>query len=63
MSGLTLGLSAIDRVAIEIEARHDPKFKKYASRIFPVIDRHHWMLSTLLICNAACMETLPISLE
>lgn len=32
-------------------------------RIFPVIDRHHWMLVTLLLCNAGAMETLPIFLD
>ena len=32
-------------------------------RIFPVIDQHHWMLVTLLLCNAAAVETLPIFLD
>lgn len=32
-------------------------------RIFPVIDQHHWMLVTLLLCNAGAMETLPIFLD
>lgn len=32
-------------------------------RIFPVIDKHHWMLVTLLLCNAGAMETLPIFLD
>lgn len=32
-------------------------------RIFPVIDKHHWMLVTLLLCNAGAMEALPIFLD
>ncbi len=34
-----------------------------AKNIFKVIDKHHWMLVTLLLCNAACLETLPIYLN
>lgn len=32
-------------------------------KIFPVIDKHHWMLVTLLLMNAICMETLPLFLD
>ena len=32
-------------------------------RIFAVIDKYHWMLATLLICNSAALETLPIVLN
>lgn len=28
-----------------------------------MIDKHHWMLVTLLLCNAGAMETLPIFLD
>jgi metal transporter CNNM len=28
-----------------------------------VIDHHHWMLVTLLLSNAAALETLPIFLD
>jgi metal transporter CNNM len=41
----------------------DPDVKRMTERIFPVIDQHHWMLVTLLLCNAAAMETLPIFLD
>jgi metal transporter CNNM len=34
-----------------------------AKNIFKVIDKHHWMLVTLLMCNAAALETLPIYLN
>lgn len=32
-------------------------------RIFAVIDKYHWMLATLLICNSAALEALPIVLN
>lgn len=37
--------------------------KKATERIFPVIDKHHWMLVTLLLCNAAVVEALPLTLN
>ena len=63
MSGLTIGLAAIDRLALEVDAIGNREIKKMTERIFPVIDQHHWMLVTLLLCNAGAMETLPIFLD
>ena len=63
MSGLTVGLASIDRLGLEIDAKGNAEAKKAAEKIFPVIDKHHWMLVTLLLCNAACHETLPIYLN
>jgi len=63
MSGLTVGLASIDRLALEIDAKGDEAAAKSASKIFPVIDKHHWMLVTLLLCNATAMEALPIFLD
>lgn len=63
MSGLTVGLASIDRLSLEIEARADPEVAKRAKKIFRVIDKYHWMLVTLLLCNAGCMEALPLCLD
>ena len=63
MSGLTVGLAAIDRLALEIEAASDPEAKRKSKRIFAVIDNHHWMLVTLLVCNACALETMPLYLD
>lgn len=63
MSGLTIGLAAIDRLALEVKAVGNSQVKHMTERIFPVIDQHHWMLVTLLLCNAGAMETLPIFLD
>ena len=63
MSGLTVGLASIDRLSLEIDAKGNEDAKKSAENIFSVIDKHHWMLVTLLLCNAGAMETLPIFLD
>ena len=63
MSGLTIGLASIDRLSLEVDSIGNPKVQKACGRIFPVIDKHHWMLVTLLLCNAGAMETLPIFLD
>lgn len=63
MSGLTVGLASLDRLSLEVEAQGDPAIKLQADRIFSVIDKHHWMLVTLLLCNAGCMEALPLALD
>jgi CBS domain containing-hemolysin-like protein len=62
MSGLTVGLASLDRLSLEVEAQGDPAVKRQADRIFSVIDKHHWMLVTLLLINALSLETLPIFL-
>lgn len=63
MSGLTIGLSSIDRLSLEVDSIGNPKVQVLCDRVFPVIDKHHWMLVTLLLCNAGAMETLPIFLD
>jgi metal transporter CNNM len=63
MSGLTIGLAAIDHLNLEIQAAQDPKVAKSAKTIFAVIKKHHWMLVTLLLVNAMALETLPIFLN
>jgi len=63
MSGLTIGLASIDRLALEVDSIGDNDVKLMTERIFPVIDQHHWMLVTLLVCNAVAFETLPLYLD
>lgn len=63
MSGLTVGLASIDRLGLEIDAKASAEAKKATEKIFPVIDKHHWMLVTLLLCNAAAVEALPLCLD
>jgi CBS domain containing-hemolysin-like protein len=63
MSGLTIGLASLDRLSLEIEAKGNEEAKKQADKIFPVIDKYHWMLVTLLLFNAGFTECLPIFLN
>jgi len=63
MSGLTVGLASIDRLALEIDVEANKVAKREAEKIFHVIDKHHWMLVTLLLCNATAVEALPLCLN
>ncbi|XP_022963199.1 DUF21 domain-containing protein At2g14520-like isoform X1 [Cucurbita moschata] len=64
MSGLTLGLMSMSLVEIEVLAKSGkPSDRKHAAKILPVVRRQHLLLCTLLICNAAAMEALPIFLD
>lgn len=64
MSGLTLGLMSLSLVDLEVLAKSGtPKDKLHAEKILPVVKNQHLLLCTLLICNAAAMETLPIFLD
>ncbi|ONK64840.1 uncharacterized protein A4U43_C07F30530 [Asparagus officinalis] len=64
MSGLTLGLMSLSRVDLEVlEKSGTPQDRKHAAKILPVVQKQHLLLCTLLICNAAAMETLPIFLD
>ncbi|XP_054809112.1 DUF21 domain-containing protein At2g14520-like [Prosopis cineraria] len=64
MSGLTLGLMSLSLVELEVLAKSGkPTDRKHAAKILPVVKRQHLLLCTLLICNAAAMEALPIFLD
>ncbi|KAL4558791.1 hypothetical protein LXL04_036993 [Taraxacum kok-saghyz] len=64
MSGLTLGLMSLGVVELEILHRSGTnKEKKQAAAILPVVQKQHQLLVTLLLCNAAAMEALPIYLD
>ncbi|KAJ9705402.1 hypothetical protein PVL29_003449 [Vitis rotundifolia] len=64
MSGLTLGLMSMSLVDLEVLAKSGtPNDRKHAEKILPVVKRQHLLLCTLLICNAAAMEALPIFLD
>jgi len=64
MSGLTLGLLSMDIVDLEVLKRSGrERERKYADNILPIVKNAHYLLVTLLLCNAAAMETLPILLN
>ncbi|KAL5707200.1 DUF21 domain-containing protein [Ranunculus cassubicifolius] len=64
MSGLTLGLMSLSIVDLEVlQKSGTPKDRRHAEKILPVVRKQHLLLCTLLICNAAAMEALPIFLD
>ncbi|PAA61227.1 hypothetical protein BOX15_Mlig012029g2 [Macrostomum lignano] len=64
MSGLTIGLLSLDPLSLKVLADSgNGSVKKYAKRLLPIIKRHHWLLVTLLLGNAACVEAMPIFLD
>ena len=64
MSGLTVGLLSIDELDMEIKLTNGTEVeKKQARRVLNTTENHHLLLVTLLLANAACMETLPILLN
>lgn len=64
MSGLTVGYSSLDSLSLEILQINGTEIEKnQVSKIMPVIKDKHLLLSTLLLCNALAMESLPIFLD
>lgn len=64
MSGLTVGYLSIDDLVLELKLSTGTEQEKhYANRILPIINQHHWLLVTLLLCNSIAMEALPIVLD
>ena len=64
MSGLTVGLMSLDPTELELKlASGTPQEQEQARRVLPVISKHHLLLVTLLVANAAAMEALPLFLD
>ena len=64
MSGLTVGYLSIDMLILEIKLDSGTEQEKlYAKKIKRVINDHHWILVTLLLCNAFACEAMPILLD
>ena len=63
-SGLTQGLLSLDLMEMTIKSRSGTAEEKiYASKVIPVISRHHLLLVTLMLWNASATEALPIFLS
>lgn len=64
MSGLTMGLLSLDMMSLKVmkDGGSDSE-KKHARRIIPIVKRHHLLLVTLLLGNAAAVESMPIFLD
>jgi CBS domain containing-hemolysin-like protein len=63
MSGLTVGYLSIDSLVLEIKMSNGAESEKYyAEKIYKLVDNHHWLLVTLLLCNSFACEAMPIFL-
>ena len=64
MSGLTMGLLSLDPTTLTVlRDGGTEKERRYAKRILPLVSRHHLLLVTLLLANAAAVEAMPIFLD
>jgi ankyrin repeat/SOCS box protein 13/metal transporter CNNM len=64
MSGLTMGLMSLDILNLNIIKNSGAeKDKKCAAKILPLVEKHHLLLVTLLLTNAAAAEALPVFLD
>ncbi|CAB1114432.1 unnamed protein product [Ectocarpus sp. CCAP 1310/34] len=62
-AGLTMGLLSIEPLEMAIKQRSGtPEEQHQASRILPLVSRHHFLLVTLLLFNSLANEALPIFL-
>ena len=63
-SGLTIGMMSFDALNLDILILEGSDEEKVmASRILPLVTRHHLLLVTLLLANSLCMEALPLFLD
>ncbi|KAI9483816.1 MAG: hypothetical protein EXX96DRAFT_632509 [Benjaminiella poitrasii] len=61
VAGLTLGLMSLDTTNLAIlKVAGTPQQQHYASRIIPIRENGHILLTTLLLTNTVLNETLPI---
>lgn len=65
MSGLTIGLLSFQPMDLEIIERStaDEQEREMARTLKKVVADQHLLLVTLLLCNAAAMEALPVLLD
>lgn len=64
MSGLTMGLLSLDILSLKVLVRGGkPLERKHASKILPLVEKHHLLLVTLLLANAAAVESMPIFMD
>ena len=64
MSGLTMGLLSLDVTSLTVlSTGGHPHEQKHARKILPLLRRHHLLLVTLLLANAAAVESMPLFLD
>lgn len=55
---------SIDDLVLELRSTNGTEEEKeYAQKVLPILAKRHWLLVTLLLMNAICMEALPLFLD
>lgn len=63
-SGLTLAFFSLDEMDLKIAIASGSETERLqAQKCLPIVRRHHFLLVTLLLCNAVVAEALPIFLN
>lgn len=63
-SGLSVGILGIDSFELKrLETLGSPQDKENVKKILNVKSDHHLLITTLLLGNALCFETLPIFMD
>ena len=64
VAGLTLGLLSLDITTLQVlSTAGTPSEQVYATRILPLVKNSHLLLVTLILANAAAVESMPIFLD
>lgn len=64
MAGCTMGILSIDPLTLRLKQMEgSADDRRCAEAVLPVLSAHHDLLVTLLLCNAAANEALPIFLD
>lgn len=64
MAGCTIGLMSTDPLFLQLKLLEGSEAeRRWAAKVIRVTRHRHWMLVTLLLCNAAANEALPIFLD
>ena len=59
-----MGLLSLDILSLKVLARGGkPEEQKHAAKIIPLVSQHHLLLVTLLLANAAAVESMPLCLD
>jgi hypothetical protein len=64
-AGLTIGILSLDPLTLQILSKSGAteKQRKRARKLLPLVKRHHLVLVTLVLANAACVESMPVFLN
>jgi len=63
-AGLTIGMMSLDPQEILIKERHGSSMEnRMAKKVRPLIEKHHFLLVTLLLFNSLANESLPTFLD